>query len=269
MRFRLLAVLAVVLTAACEHLPDDFDIGEENADSKAAQLVRVADTTRDGGDLINAAVLYRRAAQMRPDWPAPTMGLADTAYALGEYAAARDAYARVADMGDAEAETAADAAVGLGRALLRLGAADDALAAFDRAPDDPRAVGGGAVALDLLGRNSEAQIRYAEGVAAFPDNAALRTNQGFSLALAGDYDAAVAVLDQAQALSGAGPRTRQNLALVYGLKGDAEAARALLAVDLDAAAVANNLLVYESLRALAPDARARAVFGLGGVGGNG
>jgi len=91
----------------------------------------------------------------------------------------------------------------------------------------------------------------------------LRTNFGFSLALSGQYQEAIDVLLEAARLVGAGPRTRQNLALVYGLMGDETNARALLSTDLDSASVENNLIVYRALRSLPDIDRRRAVFDVG------
>jgi hypothetical protein len=55
------------------------------------------------------------------------------------------------------------------------------------------------------------------------------------------------------------------LALIYGLKGNiAEAAR-LGRIDLDAAAVENNLAYYQSLRELSSEARNRAILSAGGA----
>lgn len=266
MRAAFAAVIVGLLAGACEQLPDGFDFSDSNTDSRAEQLVRVAETTRAGGDLVNAITMYQRASDLRPDWPDPLIGIGETAYVLGDYTTARDAYARAADAGEGDESTTADASVGLGRSLLRLGAFDEALAAFDAAPDDPRALNGGAIALDLMDRPADAQARYETAVAQFPDSVALRTNHGLSLALSGDHVAAIEVLSEALRLDDAGARTRQNLALVHGLSGDDDAARELLTVDLAADAVANNLAVYETLRAMSDAERTRTVFGFGGLG---
>jgi Flp pilus assembly protein TadD len=44
------------------------------------------------------------------------------------------------------------------------------------------------------------------------------------------------------------PRLRQNLALIYGLKGDLNAARALSRVDLDAKSTDENLKFFAMVR---------------------
>lgn len=60
------------------------------------------------------------------------------------------------------------------------------------------------------------------------------TDLGLALALAGRPDQAVAVLEPAARAIGADARTRQNLALAYGLGGDWQAARTIAAQDLAA-----------------------------------
>lgn len=63
------------------------------------------------------------------------------------------------------------------------------------------------------------------------------TDLGLALALAGRPDQAVAVLEPAARAIGAEARTRQNLALAYGLGGDWQAARTIAAQDLAASEV--------------------------------
>ena len=65
-------VLCASLLASCGGpVPTQEEIKQDTRDNRAAQLVRVADTTREGGDFSNAMKLYARAAAMRLDWAVP------------------------------------------------------------------------------------------------------------------------------------------------------------------------------------------------------
>ena len=156
------ATLAAVTISGCGgKVPTQEEIRQDNIDSRAAQLVRVGDTTREAGDLANAMQLYRRAADMRADWALPFYRFGETALSAGLY--------------------------------------EEALAAYDRAaeiePQNNRGYNGAGIALDLLGRHGEAQSRYVTGMEHTPDSVPLRNNLGLSLALAGDLEEAVSWLE--------------------------------------------------------------------------
>src|SRR5690606_10733888 len=76
----------------------------------------------------------------------------------------------------------------------------------------------------------------------------LRNNLGLSLALAGNSADAIDVLHQLTESPDASVRNRQNLALAYGLAGDAGRASAIAQRDLPAEAIRGNLAYYEKLR---------------------
>jgi|GEM_PF-1908228 len=149
---RFICVIIMIGLSACAAAPGPEQLKQDDTAAKAGQFMRVAETTRAGGDLINALVLYQRAAAVRPDWLDPVMAMGDTAYAANEYAFARDAYQRAATMDGAEF----NAVIGLGRFLLRLGEFEEAVVAFDHAPNDARALNGAAVSMDLLGQSTQA-----------------------------------------------------------------------------------------------------------------
>ena len=82
------------------------------------------------------------------------------------------------------------------------------------------------------------------------------------MALAGEYADAIQLLSDAVKDPNAGPGTRHNLSLVYGLAGDEENARRVASADLNAAAVENNLAFYARLRAMTAEERSKAIFGV-------
>ena len=222
-----LCIVSLGLSACSGQVPSKAEITQDNLENRASQLVRVADTTRAGGDLANAMLLYRRAAEMRTDWPLPLLRLGETAISAGYYDQAFKAF----------------------EAAARL------------APEDNLALNGAGIALDLMGRHNEAQEHYISGMDKAPDNAALKNNLGLSLALSGNFNEATDLLKTASATPNAAPRTRHNLALVYGLAGDDAMARQALSADLNETAIANNLAFYARLRAMSPQQRTQAVFG--------
>jgi tetratricopeptide (TPR) repeat protein len=222
-----LMLIALMLSSCSGQVPTQKEIDQDILESRAAQLVRVADTTRTGGDLANAMQLYRRAATMRPDWPVPLLRLGETALGAGLYEDAYNAYQSASAL----------------------------------APGETLALNGTGIALDLMGRHEEAQERYISGLEKAPENMVLRNNLGLSLALAGNFKEATDLLEAAATNPKAGPRTRHNLALVYGLAGDDTKARQTVANDLSQAEITNNLAFYARLRAMSPDQQSKAVFG--------
>src|SRR5437763_17181968 len=115
----------------------------------------------------------------------------------------------------------------------------------------------------LLWQHGEAQERYRRGIKLAPGDLGLTLDLALSLALTGDYDAAIARLGPIAYSASSTPRERQTLALIYGLKGDQKGAEKLANIDLEPSAVAHNLAYYDRLRALSPEARSRAVRSLG------
>ena len=85
--YSFIGVCAVsALLASCSgQVPTQTEIQQDNLDSRAKQLVRVADTTRESGDMANAMQWYARAADMRQDWFVPRLRLGETALSVGQY----------------------------------------------------------------------------------------------------------------------------------------------------------------------------------------
>ena len=54
------------------------------------------------------------------------------------------------------------------------------------------------------------------------------------------------------------------MALIYGLQGSVAEAARLGRIDLDEASVEHNLAYYQTLRALSPEARGRAILSASG-----
>ncbi len=255
--------LSIILLGGCVATTNDqnqLNTVQEHAD--AAQLVRLGNTTRDGGDLNSAAALYRRAHNVEPEWLDPLLLLGDTAMRMRVYADAETAYRAALAIDAANLE----ATLGLGRVLLQVGQYDGALSQFRStiaiAPMDGRGYNGAAVSLDLVGDYATAQTLYHQAIAINPERISLYNNFGLSLALSGAYDEAIALLSDMLKRGEGNVQSRQHLSLVYGLANEEDSAANIARMDLSEPEVQNNLAYYRRLRALDPTARAAAVYGL-------
>src|SRR5215471_7515255 len=226
-------------------------------------LMRIGAAARSGGDLPNAVGVYRRAAEMAPQDPAPLIAAGDALLQMGSVNEAIVSYnAALVRPGDTQG-----AQIGLVKAFLKTGKPQLALSPLSKAteasPDDPKLLLLLGVTRDLAGQHWEAQAYYRDGLAHAPGDPALTVNLALSLALGGNYANAIAVL-QPLAMSPAGSaQERQTLALIYGLNGNIVEAARLGRIDLDDASVEHNLAYYQSLRELSPEARSQAILSVG------
>ena len=123
-----------------------------------------------------------------------------------------------------------------GRALAEAGQYAQALDALGKAhtPDNPdwRILNAEGAVLDQLGRSAEARKHYEAALKIAPGDPSVLSNLGLSYALTKELKLAEATLRQATARPDAGPRVRQNLALVIGLEGRFDEAQRLASADL-------------------------------------
>jgi Flp pilus assembly protein TadD len=223
-------------------------------------VMHIADASRSAGDFPNAVSLYRHAATMDSNNPDPLVALGDTLLDMGRPDEAIINYNAALKL----SPKYSGALMGLGKAYLRTGRPDLAASPlaidYQIRPNDPKLLLLIGVADDFIGQHSYAQTRYQQGLRIAPGDRSLIVNLALSLALSEKFDEAIALLRPLAYAPGATPEQRQTLALIYGLKGDQNAARQLAQIDLDAASVSHNLAFYESLRRLPPDARSRAIL---------
>jgi Flp pilus assembly protein TadD len=230
-----------------------------------AMLMRIGAAAQSGGDLPNALGVYRRAAELAPQDPAPLIAAGDVLLQMGSVNEAIVSYnAALVRPGDTQG-----AQVGLARAFLKTGKPQLALTplskAMEASPDDPKLLLLLGVTKDLAGSHWEAQAYYRDGLVRAPGDPALTVDLALSLAITGNYPNAISVL-QPLAMSAAGTaQERQTLALIYGLTGNAAEAARLGRIDLDDASVEHNLAFYQTLRELSPDARNQAILSAGGA----
>ncbi len=123
-----------------------------------------------------------------------------------------------------------------GKALAADGKFKDALGAIRRAQrsDNPdwRLLAAEGGVLDSLRRNEEARQRYRQALVLAPDEPQILNNYGMSYVLTGELDEAEKILSKAISRPNATIRSRQNLALVLGLKGKFKEAEIVATKDL-------------------------------------
>jgi Flp pilus assembly protein TadD len=140
-----------------------------------------------------------------------------------------------------------------GRALADAGQYQQALTALERAhtTDNPdwRILNVQGAVLDQMGRHGEAQRHYATALKIMPNEASVLSNLGLSYMLTKDLKNAEATLRRAAAQPNAGPRVRQNLALVVGLLGRFDEAEKIASADLPESEAAANVAYLRQMLA--------------------
>ena len=204
-----LSLIAGAALAGCAASPVNLDPLSVNGRDGGGpvptypMLMRIGAAAQSGGDLPNAVGIYRRAAEMAPQDPAPLIAAGDALLQMGSVNEAIVSYnAALVRPGDTQ-----DAQIGLAKAFIKTGKPQLALSPLSKAmevsPDDPKLLRLIGVTKDLAGQHGEAQAYYWDGLARAPGDPALTVNLALSLALSGDYPNAIAVL-QPLAMSPAG-----------------------------------------------------------------
>jgi Flp pilus assembly protein TadD len=107
------------------------------------------------------------------------------------------------------------------------------------------------MAYDQQGQFADARASYQAALAAKPGDASVLNNLGMSYALEGNLPEAEHTLRQAaaQTRGAEGARLRQNLALVVGLQGRFDEAKAIISKDLSANEVEANMAYLKTMLA--------------------
>jgi len=263
------AALGMLLLSSCAMFPHYLDPwATDGRDGGGAvvnypTLMRIAAAAEAGGDPQAALGMFRRAADVNDDAAAPLVAAGNVLLEMGQVSDALVALnsALQRQPHDPEALRA------LAKAYLKTGrpalAGAPLEVAFQDTPNDPKLMQLLGVTDDFLGQHREAQDRYRRGLELKPGDPGLALNLALSLALTENYDEAIAVLRPIATAPTAGPRDRQTMALIYGLKGDRAQAAQIGRLDLDPASVDHNLTYYDTLRRLSPEARSKAIRSLG------
>ncbi|MDE2376147.1 tetratricopeptide repeat protein [Bradyrhizobium sp.] len=150
-----------------------------------------------------------------------------------------------------------------GRALADNGNFQQAFDVLSKAhsPDNPdwRLLSVQGTALDQMGRHEDARRYYASALKIAPGEPGVLSNLGLSYMLSKELPKAEETLRQAYAAPNAGPRVRQNLALVVGLQGRFAEAETIVKADLPPEEAAANVAYLKDMlnRKDAPRAASR------------
>jgi Flp pilus assembly protein TadD len=222
-------------------------------------VVTLAETARASGDPNSAVSFYRRAINLDPTLTKAYIGLGETLLAAGAINEAVTALREAHGMWPNNPVILRD----LGLALVAVNqpaAAVEVLNQSIKIEPSARAYGAAGIAQNLLGDSAAADQAFRQGLVLAPDDLDLQNNFGLSLALRGDYDAAIRTLRRVASDPKANARYRLNLALVLGLAGHNEDAAQIARIDLDERSVRSNVAYYALLRGLSPAARAAAIL---------
>jgi Flp pilus assembly protein TadD len=239
-----------------------------------ASLKQLGKTSMDAGDYPSAIGFYRRAHKENEHDFEALLGLGTALVRVGANDDAAETLRKALDLKPQDAETQrkedwvnreANARRELGNALIGLGQPSLAVVEFETAFDgnkDVRCLNGLGISLDLMGQQSAAQAQYRAGLQMEPGNTTLANNLALSLAVSGQYGEALRLLEPIARAPGSTVRQRQNLVLVYGLAGERNRAAQVARMDLDEIAVRQNLVYYETLRAMGDPRKVAEALGL-------
>jgi len=104
-----------------------------------------------------------------------------------------------------------------------------------------------AIGHDRVEMYEQAERRYRQALQLSPENAAVMNNFALSLAQAGRLAEALELLERAASLPEATPRMRQNLALLYVMKGDLASAEKYIRRDMPPEVAKQNMTYYRQL----------------------
>ncbi len=230
-----------------------------------AAALRMARRFENAGDLGSALNMYRRAVQMAPENTAALLGVARIYGQAGAQEEAARYHRRILQLEPANS----GAAAAIAEAHIFKGEARQAITFINQfllaAPGTPGLYNTLGIAHDLEGAHGDAQLAYAEGLNMAPDDSAITSNLALSFAVIGDYQTSIALLERVlgdAAKSDEAERSiaRQNLALVYALSGQLEAAEDIARTVLSEQEVQINRTFYARLPGLDSREKAQAVF---------
>ena len=246
-RYRLVAVVAsLCLLAACT---TDSEVSTKPSDTLSAALWELAAGAEQASDHEKAASYYDRLYERDPNSTKALLGYARNLRYLG---LPKDSVKSM-QAGIEKHGMSVDLAIELGKSQLAAAMINDAKETFTNVikldPNRWESHSANGIIQDRLGQFPAAQASYARALELSPKNAGVINNLALSLSQSGQLDKAITMLEEVVAGEGSTPQARQNLAMLYGLKGDFEKAETLSRFDLPPDMVAGNLATYRVLHA--------------------
>ena len=228
-----------------------------SSDQRTAVLTRLGDDMSRGGDPSGAVKLYRAAYLADPNDPHNLQRMGQAFLDMNSPMNAEQAFRGALML--APDDVAAKR--GMTLSLLAEGRAAEALPLLQqlaRHSTDPRLLRAEGTALDMLGRQAEAQAIYRYALNHAPIDADLHGNLALSLALSGETTEALREIEAAIASPNPDPRQDANAVLVLALTGNVAAAQARGKTTIGAAAT-HDLLVRAAQARAATNAPGRAI----------
>lgn len=220
------AITVLVLLGACsstaqvaETSPNSMNLyGPETDDATRSRVDRLTQYCKKLSTAKNLSLangLCIRAHDLDPTNPLPLVLLASNFQIAGEDDRAIEAYQQVLTHHPENAEVS----YRLGKMLAAMGREQEAMetlmAGLEHNPDEPRLMNVVGILKDQEGDHSTAQFYYRESLDNNPDNVSVKNNLGLSLALSGQAEEAVALLETVVAQPEADEVSHRNLELAY------------------------------------------------------
>jgi Flp pilus assembly protein TadD len=205
--------------------------------------MRIAQEALNKGNLPMAASFLQRAHDTHPEAPEPLIALADIFKHTGQY----EPLAKVQQVLIALQPNDPELAIDYGLSLLRLGHQTDARIQLHTAlekSDAPRIYNALGVTYDMDGDHRSAQAYYRIALENDRGYLSAMGNLGLSLALSGDIEESLAILDRLVADPASETKHREILAAVHAVTGDLEAAGKAAGRAFDAAAAERAMKHY-------------------------
>jgi Flp pilus assembly protein TadD len=254
--FALSAGFLVASSSVIAEKKDDAKSGKSNI---AQQYVMAAQRMQANGDFQGALTFYERVLSSEPANAEAAYGAAETMLNLGLGLDSTKYFNRFVQLRPADPR----GPLGLARAFNRANRPADALASLDAAR---KMVGNSLVsfqergiALDLSGRNKEAQTTFAEGLKTSPKNIDLMRRMALSFAITEDYQTALSLLQNVANEPGGATRIRDSLAMVYAMSGQADVAMQIVETPENTANAKNRLAYFRALGSLTALQKAQAI----------
>ena len=237
---------ALVVLWGCETPPRSIETPSTKNDMPVGQFFRTAaETSQNRFDYRSAAKYYQNLHGRDPDDMSALLGLARNLRYIGSAAQS------VALLEEALPENPGIFALQAeyGKSLVAAGRGRKAIdyleGLIEEVPDDWEILSALGIAYDLLSESENAERVYRLALEITPENSSIINNLALSLALSNNIDEGIELLESTILTGFSTPHLRQNLALMYAMKGDINTARRLAERDLPQEMVDNNIKYYE------------------------
>lgn len=252
-RLLLIASLVSALSACGGGLKELPPATSVTGEADVPAMLRIGDRLMATGDVNKAIQLYSDALAKQPTNVEILMRLGNVAWQLGAFDDAAGYYGQAISVNPEHAP----ALMGRARTMM---AQENAISALQLIQQVERQKGESVetlsargLALDLLGRQEDAQIAYAGALDLAPGNALTRANMALSFAISEDYHAAIDIVRGLSNNPGQAERAREVLSLIYALSGQVDPA-------IELSGDAAQRAFYSRLPDLSPAEKAAAVF---------